>query len=146
MQATTLSAGSAATAGTPATGKVMLWSGRILSGLVVLFMLMDGAMKLIPLQVVIDSSPSMGWPTDLLTLRSMGVVLIVSTLLYAFPSTAYLGAILLTGYLGGAVAAHVRVADPLFSHTLFGVYIGVLVWGGLWFRDVRLRALLPYAR
>ena len=145
MQATT-TASSAATSGAQATGRVMLWSGRIMSGLVVVFMLMDGAMTLIPLQLVIDSSPSMGWPVDVLTLRAMGAVLVISALLYAFPRTAYLGAILLTGYLGGAVAAHVRVADPLFTHTLGGVYIGILVWGGLWFRDARLRALLPFAR
>ena len=73
-------------------------------------------------------------------------MLLGSTLLYAIPRTAVLGAILLTAYLGGAVATHVRVGSPLFSHTLFGVYLGVIVWGGLWLRDPRIRALLPLTR
>ena len=73
----------------------------------------------------------------------LGVVLLISTLLYAYPRTSILGAILLTGYLGGAVATHVRIGDPLFTHILFPVYLGVIAWGGLWFRDDRLQALLP---
>jgi hypothetical protein len=85
----------------------------------------------------------MGWPTDVTTIRTLGTVLLISLVLYAVPRTAVLGAILLTGYLGGAVSAHVRVADPLFTHTLFGVYLGIAVWGALWLRDARLRALIP---
>ncbi len=123
-----------------------VWAGRILSGLVVLFLLLDGAMKLVPLQPVINSGSQLGWPTDFGTLRTLGVVLIASALLYAYPRTAMVGAILITGYLGGAVATHARIGSPLFSHTLFGVYIGVTAWGGLWFRDRALRALLPIRR
>jgi DoxX-like family len=123
-----------------------LWAGWILSGLVVLFLLLDGAMKLVPLQPVIDASGQLGLPTDAATVRAMGLILIASTLLYAYPRTAALGAVLITAYLGGAVATHVRVASPLFSHTFFGVYLGVMAWGGLWFREPRLRALLPMTR
>jgi hypothetical protein len=136
----------AATAGTTNGRSVSVWAGRILSGLVVLFLLLDGAMKLVPLQPVIDSGGELGWPTDFVTLRTLGVVLIGSALLYAYPRTAMLGAILITGYLGGAVATHARIGSPLFSHTLFGVYVGVLAWGGLWFRDRGLRARLPLRR
>jgi len=77
------------------------------------------------------------------TARGLGVLLLACTLLYAVPRTAVLGAILLTGYLGGAVATHLRVGDPLFSHVLFGVYMGVALWLGLYLRDARLRALVP---
>jgi len=123
-----------------------LWAGRTLSGLVIAFCLMDGVMKLVHPQFVIDATKGIGWPADPTTLALLGVVLLAAAALYALPRTAVLGAILLTGYLGGAVAAHVRHADPLLTHDLFGVYLGVLVWGGLWFRDVRIRALLPFRR
>jgi hypothetical protein len=113
-----------------------------LSSLAVLFLLFDGAIKLVPLQVVIDTVIPLGWPTDPVTWRALGVVLIASTLLYAYPRTAFLGAILITAYLGGAVATHVRVGSPLFSHILFGVYVGIALWAGLWLRDPRIRALL----
>jgi hypothetical protein len=122
------------------------WTGRVLSGLVVLFLLFDGAIKLVPLQVVIDTVIPLGWPTDATTWRALGVVLIASALLHALPRTSVLGAILITAYLGGAVATHMRVGSPLFSHTLFGVYLGVLLWAGLWLRDPRVRTLLPMAR
>jgi hypothetical protein len=118
-----------------------IWAGRLMSGLVILFLLFDGAMKLIPLDVVIKASEPLGIPGSLA--RTLGVLTIVCTMLYAFPRTAVLGAILLTGYLGGAIAAHLRVGDPLFTHVLFGVYLGLLVWGGLYLRDGRLRALIP---
>lgn len=120
-----------------------LAAGRILSGLVVVFCLMDGLMKLFQPQFVIDATSGIGWPADPATLTALGAILLVSTALYAFPRTAVLGAILLTGYFGGAVASHMRHADPLLTHDLFGVYLGVLVWGGLWFRDARIRELLP---
>ncbi len=119
------------------------WSGRILSGLVILFFLMDGAMKLVPLQVVIDTTTQIGWPADTPILRSLGLILIASTLLYAWRPTSILGAVLLTAYLGGAVATHIRIGSPLFTHSLFGVYMGVMAWAGLWLRDPELRALLP---
>ena len=108
--------------------------------------ILDGVMKLIQPKVVVDATAGIGWPADPQTLATLGIVLLVSTVLYAFPRTSVLGAILLTGYLGGAVASHVRHEDPLFTHDLFGLYLGVLVWGGLWLRDARVRALLPLTR
>ena len=123
-----------------------VWTGRALSGLVVLFLLFDGAIKLVPLQVVMDTVIPLGWPTDHALWRALGGVLIASALLYANPRTSVLGAILITAYLGGAIATHVRIGSPLFSHTLFGVYLGIALWAGLWLRDPRVRALLPAAR
>lgn len=127
----------------PTTADWRLISGRVLSGLVVLFLLADGAMKLVPLQPVIDTTAELGWPTDPATLRLLGAVLIGAALLYIMPSTSILGAIVITAYLGGAVATHARIASPLLTHTLFGAYLGAIVWGGLWLREPRLRALLP---
>jgi hypothetical protein len=100
-------------------------------------------MKLLALPIVIETTASLGWEGGETLARELGVLLLICTLLYAVPQTAVLGAILLTGYLGGAVATHVRIASPLFSHILFGVYIGVLMWGGLYLRDARIRTLLP---
>jgi hypothetical protein len=141
---TTMSHRATAEAGT--ASNTFVWFGRALSGLVVLFLLFDGAIKLVPLQVVIDTVIPLGWPTDAGTWRALGIVLIISALLYAYPRTALLGAILITAYLGGAVATHVRVGSPLFSHVLFGVYLGLVLWAGLWLRDPRIRALLPMVR
>jgi hypothetical protein len=119
--------------------------GWVLSGLVILFLIMDLAMKFAMLQPVIDTSLQLGWPADAGTVRTLATILLIATALYAYPRTAVLGAILLTGYLGGAVATHVRIGSPLFSHVLFGVYLGVIAWGGLWFRDPRVRELIPFA-
>jgi len=124
-------------------GSRALWSGRAMSGLAIAFFAMDGAMKLANLPIVAETSAELGWPADSATIYLLAALLLGSTLVYAFPRTAVLGAILLTGYLGGAVATHVRVGSPIFSHALFGVYLGVIVWGGLWLRDPRLRALIP---
>lgn len=121
-----------------------LWTGRILSGLVVVFLLFDGAIKLIPLDVVIETSRQLGIPTNLAF--TLGVLTLAGALLYAYPKTSVLGAILLTGYLGGAIYVHVRAGSPLFSHTLFGVYLGILLWGGLYLRDERLRVIFPWRR
>jgi hypothetical protein len=118
------------------------WSGWAMSGLVIAFLLMDAVMKLLALPVVIEASGGLGWPADADFARGLGVLLIACILLYAAPRTAVLGAILLTGFLGGAVAAHVRIGSPLFSHVLFGVYVGVALWGGLYLRDPRIRAVL----
>jgi hypothetical protein len=119
-------------------------AGYALSGLVILFMLMDAAMKLMRLPVVLDTTVQLGWPSD--SAVPLGVLLLVCTVLYGWPRTSALGAVLLTGYLGGAIATHARVGSPLFSHTLFGVYLGVLLWAGLYLRDPRLRALLALDR
>ena len=140
MNAITIDSPATAPATQPGVGTVI--AGRAMSGLVVLFLLLDGTMKLVPLQVVIDTTATLGWPTDFATLRLLGVLTLGSALLYAWPRTSLLGAILLTGYLGGAVATHARIGSPLLTHTLFGVYIGALAWAGLALRTPTLRALL----
>lgn len=121
-------------------------TGRVLSGLVIVFLLFDGAIKLVPRPVVTDTMDRMGYGSSETLARSLGIISIVCTLLYSVPPTSILGAILLTGYLGGAVASHVRIGSPLFTHVLFGVYLGLMVWGGLWLRDRTLRDLLPLRR
>jgi hypothetical protein len=118
------------------------WIGWGMSGLVIAFLLMDATMKLLALPIVLETSGSLGFAGADMA-RGLGALLLVCTVLYAVPRTALLGAILLTGFLGGAIATHVRVGSPLFSHVLFGAYLGVLMWGGLYLRDLRLRALLP---
>ena len=123
-----------------------MWTGRILSGLVVLFLLFDGAMKLIPISAVTETMEQLGYPASADLARGLGVITLLCTVLYAVPRTAVLGAILLTGYLGGAMATHLRVGSPIFSHLLFGSYLGLMVWGGLYLRDPRLRALIPLRR
>ncbi|MCA6124350.1 DoxX family protein [Bradyrhizobium sp. WSM 1704] len=121
-------------------------TGRVMSGVVVLFLLFDGAIKLLPLPVVTETMDKMGWGASDTLARSLGIITIVCTLLYSVPPTSILGAILLTGYLGGAIASHVRIDSPLFTHTLFGLYLGLLLWGGLYLRDGTLRTLLPFRR
>jgi DoxX-like protein len=116
--------------------------GWVLSGVVIAFLLMDATMKLLALPIVLETQEPLGFSGAGLA-RGLGVLLLACTLLYAAPQTAVLGAILLTGYLGGAVVTHVRVGDPLFSHILFGVYLGVFLWLGLYLRDTRVRALVP---
>jgi hypothetical protein len=123
----------------------MLWLGRILSGLVILFLLFDGAIKLVPWPVVTETMDRIGYGSSETLARSLGIITIVCTVLYAIPPTSILGAILLTGYLGGAMASHLRIGSPLFTHTLFGLYLGLMVWGGLWLRDKSLRASIPFA-
>jgi hypothetical protein len=121
-----------------------LWTGRILSGIVILFLLVDGAIKLVPIAVVTETMGQLGYPPSAEVARILGVLTLACTALYAYPRTSVLGAILLTGYLGGAMATHFRVGSPLFSHLLFGFYLGLMVWGGLYLRDERLRALIPF--
>jgi hypothetical protein len=117
-------------------------AGRILSGLVIAFLALDAGMKLIPLQPVIDSMRELGFPDTPDVARGLGALLFVCTLLYAFPRTAFIGAVLLTGYLGGAIAAHLRLGNPWLSHVLFGAYIGVATWAGLLARRPDLRKLI----
>jgi hypothetical protein len=116
--------------------------GIVLSTLVVLALGADAAGKLIAPATMIANSPPLGLPADPAFYRLLGAILAVATALYAVPRTAALGAILLTGYLGGAIEAHLRVGSPVFSFTLFGLYLGILVWAGLYLRDPRVRALL----
>ena len=127
----------------PRPGKGAVRAGWALSGLAIAFFAMDGLMKLAQLPIVAETTAQLGWPADPGTIYLLAALLLGSAFLYAIPRTAVLGAILLTGYLGGAVATHVRVGSPLFTHTLFGVYLGVIVWGGLWLREPRLRVLAP---
>jgi hypothetical protein len=120
-----------------AAPRVSRWAGRVVSALVVAFMLFDGGIKVMMLEPAVEGSVQLGYPEG--TVFGIGLALLVSTALYAVPRTAFLGAILLTGYLGGAVATQVRVEDPWF---LFPAFFGVLVWGGLFLRDERIRALV----
>jgi DoxX-like family len=121
--------------------KSRLWTGRILSGTAVLFLLFDAVIKLMRLRLVLDSFVKLGYSESVAL--PIGIVLLVCVVIYIIPPTSVFGAILLTGYLGGAVATHVRVGDPLFSHVLFPTYVAILLWGGLYLREVRLRPLLP---
>ncbi|MGH9816537.1 MAG: DoxX family protein [Candidatus Acidiferrales bacterium] len=124
--------------------KKMIWAGRILSGLPALFLLADSVGKLVKPAAVVEGTIGLGYPESVIL--PLGIVLLVCTVLYVIPRTSVLGAILLTGYLGGAIATHVRVGSPLFTHTLFPVYFAVLIWGGLYLRDDRLRSLIPLRR
>jgi hypothetical protein len=116
------------------------WIGAALSGVACLFLLFDGAVKLANLAPVLDANARLGYPSGIVP--GVGILLIACTVLYAIPRTAVLGAVLLTGYLGGAVASHVRIGDPLFP-VLFPVFFGALVWAGLLLRDEKLRSILP---
>jgi len=117
-----------------------LWAGRCLSSLAVLFMALDGVAKLLEVPQVIAGTTELGYAAG--SVFTIGVIELLCVAAYVVPSTSVLGALLLTGYLGGAVATHVRVGNPLFSHTLFPIYVAVFVWGGLVLRDARLRAFL----
>jgi len=123
------------------TSKKRVLAGRIVSGIVVLFLIPDGIIKFIKPAPVVDAFAHLGWPLSLANV--LGTLLLLCTAVYLIPRTAVLGAILLTGYLGGAVATHLRAGDPLFSHVLFPTYLGALLWLGLYLRDDRLRALVP---
>ena len=129
---------------TAAVSNTALWIGRILSGIVILFLLVDGAIKLVPIAAVTETMQQLGYPPNVETARILGILTLACTALYAYPRTSILGAILLTGYLGGAMATHFRVGSPLFSHLLFGFYLGLMVWAGLYLRDERLRGLIPF--
>jgi hypothetical protein len=114
------------------------WAGRILSGLAVLFLAWDGTIKLMALAPVTEAFTRLGYPTGLSA--AIGILELLCLAVYVIPRTSVLGAVLLTGFLGGAISTHVRVEDPLLTHTLFPIYVGLLIWGGLWLRDERLRA------
>lgn len=123
--------------------KSKLWIGRVLSGLAILFLLFDGVTKFFMDKLppeALEAGKVLQWPVELMP--TVGTILLICTVLYIIPRTAVFGAVLLTGYLGGAVASHVRVSTPLFSHMLFPVYIGVLVWLGLYLRDARVKAMI----
>jgi len=117
-----------------------LWAGRVLSAVPALFLLVDAIMKLVKPPPVVEATVKLGYPESVIL--PLGIVLLVCTVLYLIPRTAVLGAILLTAYLGGAVATHVRVSDGAFP-VVFPVIIGTLLWGGLYLRNERLRSLVP---
>ena len=118
-----------------------LWSGRVMSTLVVLFLLMDGTMKLMNVEPVRKATVELGYPPG--TTVPIGLIVLACALVYALPRTAVLGAVFITALCGGAIASQLRIGSPMFSHILFGVYIAVLAWAGLWLRNDRLRELLP---
>ena len=130
----------------PRISRASIWTGRVLSGLVIAFTVLDGTMKLIPLSQVMEAQQGLGFANSTGLARALGVVLLGCTALYAIPRTALLGAVLLTGFLGGSMAIHLRVGSPLFTHVLFGFYVGILLWMGLFLRSQSARRLLPWSR
>lgn len=117
------------------------WTGRIMSGIVILFMVFDATLKFLKPAEVIGATADLGYLEH--HILPMGLLAITATILYAIPATSILGGILLTGYFGGAIATHMRLDNPAFSHTLFPVYLAVLMWGGVWLRNQRVRKLIP---
>jgi hypothetical protein len=130
-----------AEAASTGVSKKALWAGRTISTVIVLLLVLDGVMKFFKPKPVVDAFAHLGIPIELDF--AIGTLLLLCTLLYAVPATSILGAILLTGYLGGAVMSHLRAGDPLFTHVLFPTYLGSLIWLGLYLRDPRLRVLIP---
>ena len=126
------------------SSKTHIIIGRVLSGIAIAFLTFDSVGKLLRVQPVVEGTAELGYPVSVIV--PLGIVLLSCVLIYAVPRTSVIGAMLLTGYLGGAVATHVRVSNPLLSHTLFPIYVAVFVWAGLVLRDARLRILLPVGR
>lgn len=127
------------------TTPLMLWTGRILTGVFALFMLgASVAPKLLQLPIAEETMAALGWPPGYALM--IGLIELASVVLYLIPRTSVLGAVLMMGLLGGAMATQIRAGSPLFSHILFGLYLGLFMWGGLWLRDPRLRAMFPVAR
>ncbi len=121
-----------------------IWIGRVLSGLAIAFLLFDATIKFFMDKLppeALEAGAALQWPIEKMPM--VGTILLICTILYAIPRSALLGAILLTGYLGGAIASHVRVGNPLFTHTLFPIYIAIFVWLGLYLRDAKLRSIFP---
>ena len=119
-------------------------TGWALTGLAALFMAFDTILKLLQLAPAVEGTVALGYPAS--TVFAIGVIELVALVLYLVPATSVLGAVVMTGYFGGAIATHVRIGSPLPSHTLFPIYVALLVWGGLYLREPRLRALLPLRR
>src|SRR5688572_5508648 len=128
----------------PAVSKGRLWTARIMGGLVIAFMLMDSIFKFIPNEQVTAGTVELGYQAHHIPV--MGVLGFISIVLFIFNRTQVLGAVLLTGYFGGAIATHVRLDNPLFSHILFPVYLGILAWGSIYLKNENLRRLFPIAK
>ncbi len=125
--------------------RTMLWTGRILTGLFALFMLGASiAPKLLGMPIAEETMAQLGWPPGFAMM--IGIIELTCLVLYLIPRTSLLGAVLMMGLLGGAIATHLRVGSPLFSHILFSLYLAAFMWGGLWLRDAHVRSLLPMAR
>jgi len=125
--------------------RTKLWTGRVLTGLFALFMLGASiAPKLLRLPIAEETMAQLGWPAGYAFM--IGIIELSCLLLYLIPRTSLFGGILMMGLLGGAMATQIRAGSPLFSHILFSIYLGLFMWGGLWLRDARLRALFPIAR
>jgi hypothetical protein len=123
----------------------ILWTGRVLTGLFALFILgASVAPKLLQLPIADETMAQLGWPPGYVLM--IGMIELACLVLYLIPRTSVLGAVLMMGLLGGAIATQIRAGSPLFSHILFSVYLGLFMWGGLWLRDPRLQALFPFAR
>ena len=121
--------------------RAQLLTGRVLTGLAVAFLLLDSLMKVAQSKPSIEASTTLGYPVS--TVFGIGLVELIALVLYVVPRTSFIGAVLLTAHLGGAIATHVRVGNPLFSHVLFPTYVALFIWGGLYLRDSRLRAVWP---
>lgn len=128
----------------PSVTRAQRVAGMILSGLVIAFLVFDGVIKLVPLPVVTETMAALGYSADPALARLLGIITLGCAILYAIPRTSVLGAILLTGLLGGAIATHLRIGSPIFSHLLFGVYLGVIAWGGLYLRYEAVRKMIPF--
>ena len=124
--------------------KGTLWTGRIISLIPILMLLFSAVLKFVKPPSIVQEFTRLGYAEHHAVV--LGILELGCTIIYAIPATSILGAILLTGYLGGAMASHVRIGSPLFTHTLFGLYLGLMVWGGLWLRDRNLRSLIPFRR
>lgn len=138
MTAVRLSSATTASTATARTPRAV-WAGRTLSTIAVLFLTFDLIVKLLLFPQASDATVQLGYPAGVV--RPLGILQLVLLVLYLVPRTSLIGAVLWTGYLGGAVATHVRLGNPLFTHVLFPVYVGALLWGGLWLRDRRARSL-----
>jgi hypothetical protein len=131
------------TANTASHSKAMVWTGYALSGFAVLFLIFDAVIKVIQAAPAVESNVQLGYPAEYIVM--LGLVELICIAAYIFPRTAVLGAILLTGWFGGAMATHVRAGSPAFS-VIFPIIIGLMVWGGLYLRDARLRAIVPFRK
>jgi hypothetical protein len=127
--------------GTPQPASRAIWTGRILSGIGVIFLGFDLSLKLLQVPVALQGTAALGYSPSVVL--PLGILELICLVAYLVPQTSLLGAILWTGYLGGAIATHVRLQNPLFTHELFPIYVAALLWLGLWLREPRLRTVLP---